>query len=706
MYSGNRDLKTPDHNLPPVLRKQKSNSSDNSEYSTDSDSHSSLELNPLGLNAIYRLQNAVFKSLKMNTDFSIPDSVIPDLPPNPYATASTTELSPNITVKQHNQHKLLKLYDDYALLKSSVIAAESACAPADRTDLISNNILSMRHRLKKLHGQRQPLIDALKSIVDVQETLRPALKVPTDHARQPHPLDLKDVKEFVGQSLRLQNEEKRLHEVWKKLVQYSELKELNHANFKLALTACLTGDQYAYIEAFPTATVKKLAELLAARFITENVLADAIHDLDTFTRLPNEPIRQAVARLQSCLEKAIIMYPADQQETIKEFQTDSTIKQIISPAAKRLVDKHQSDARLQGIKLSTSQIVRLAEEEEKRSGFPTENLNRPINLYNTTVSNSSDARFENIDTRLDKLTNMMSQIVTNLSDDSEYEPITDEAFAANLDAECHAATKTVRFTNKRSPYSRTTPSIQKAQPSQINFPPAIKAAAEKAKFRSHSPAPPSMSYKPPNYDPLYSQNSDQTMTDASQSSAYYRPSYGADDSVEKARRNARDSRNHYRSQERYASQERARARSKERYASTPQYQYRDKSRDRYPSQDRYRSQDRSRPQQRNSYQNDYRSQNNYRSQSRDYRYNRQNSQSRQNGRYPNSRSNSQSRDRNGSSYRYNQKPNSNSPTLNSHDNSQVHITQGVCKFCHSEFKHDYKDCFVVKAASEALQAEN
>jgi len=74
------------------------------------------------------------------------------------------------------------------------------------------------------------------------------------------------------------------------------------------------------------------------------------------------------------------MYPADQQETIKEFQTDSTIKQIISPAAKRLVDKHQSDARLQGIKLSTSQIVRLAEEEEKRSGFPTENLNRPINV--------------------------------------------------------------------------------------------------------------------------------------------------------------------------------------------------------------------------------------------------------------------------------------------------------------------------------------
>ena len=430
-----------------------------------SDPASDSSLDPYGFDNLFRHQTLIFQKLNMPTDYLIPDSVIPDLPPNPHPTISTSDLSPNITVKQHNQHKLTKLYDDYALIKSSVISAETATPAANRNDLVRSNIQSMRQRLKTLHDQRQPLIDAISNILDVQNTLRPALKVPKNHPIQPHPLDLKDVKEFVGQSLRITNEEKRLHEVWKKLVQYAELKELNHANFKLALTACLTGDQYAYIEAFPTATVKKLAELLAARFITENVLADAIHDLDTFQRLPNEPIRQAVARLQSCLEKAIIMYPSDQQDTIKSFQTDATIKQIISPSAKRLVDKHQSDARLQGIKLNTSQIVRLAEEEEKRSGLPQNHLNKPINLYNTTVNDPIHHKFETIDSRLDQITDMMTQIVTNLSDTSSYEPIQDDDYTQ---PECYAATKTVRFNNRKTPYSRTTPGIQKPQPSPFS----------------------------------------------------------------------------------------------------------------------------------------------------------------------------------------------------------------------------------------------
>jgi len=152
--------------------------------------------------------------------------------------------------------------------------------------------------------------------------------------------------------------------------------------------------------------------------------------------------------------------------------------------------------------------------------------------------------------------------------------------------------------------------------------------------------------------------------------------------------------------------------SPDRYNSRNSYSGNDRNRSqsRYGSQNRTYSQDRNRSQSRQRYNNSTytREQRHYDDHEKAIRYgwkpyqpyqNRSNSQTRYDN---NSRPNS----RGPSNYTNNYQKPKQGPTLNSHDHSQVNINQGVCKFCHSEFKHDYKDCFVVKQASEALKAEN
>ena len=476
------------------------------------------------------------------------DEDIPDLPDNPFATSVPLEPSANITIKQHQLHKFNKLYNDYHLLKCNIFAAESSATAATRSDRLKNSIRQLRSRISNVYDQLQPLIDKINQIVAVQETLRPVLQVPQDGNPGPNfQLDLRDVKEFIGQSLKQTDPDKRLAEVWKKLVTYSDLKNLTHNQFRLALTASLTGEQFDYVQSFPKATVPKLAALLAARFVNENVLSDAIHELDNFQRNANEPIRQAVARLQTCLERAIVMYPDAERATIKSFQTDTVIKQIVSPKARVLIDKHAAEARTQGVKLSTSTLVRLAEEEEKRSGLPDTERARPVQLYNSSLADPyynseppSNDRLYDFDKRLDQITSTLEKLTDRVfqqEDPTLEQDMNDPLLIAHLNSiDANPAIKSVRFNQNKSskPYGSSHNSQPSSNSSSANPFSAVKqlqSSYPSSKYSQFSTpsytsgATPRNTYAG-NFDPLASQqpnfppklidNSDQPMTDSSQ----------------------------------------------------------------------------------------------------------------------------------------------------------------------------------------------
>ena len=734
-------------------------------YFDPSDPHSNLP------NLVKRKYN--FNMLPQKPPLLTVDEDIPDLPPNPFDQTLILEPSANITIKQHQHHKFNKLYNDYHLLKCNIFAAESSIAPANRTARLSSSIRQLRKRINAVYDQLQPLIDKINQITAVQETLRPVLQVPTNgNPGANFQLDLRDVKEFIGQSLKQTDPDKRLAEVWKKLVTYAELKNLSHNHFKLALTASLTGDQYDYVLSFPKATVPKLAALLAARFVNENVLSDAIHELDNFQRNANEPIRQAVARLQTCLERAIVMYPEDERATIKTFQTDTVIKQIVSPKARALIDKQAAEARTQGVKLSTSTLVRLAEDEEKRSGLPDTERARPVQLYNSTVTEPhSNDRLASFDQRLDQITSTLDHITAHIfqqNEDPTFEQdMNDPLLIAHLNSvEANPAIKSVRFNQNKSskPYGSSRPSqpsqktssanpfsaakqLQSSYPSsqfsQFSTPSSYNTSSPRNSYTTNFDPLASQNPNFPNFPPKLIDNSDQTMTDRSQTrsnsnnsqnrssrssvspATFYRDKY--EDLKSKTRHpskspgrqsdsSSRSRRDNYHSQRykddryRQQSQNRARYDSRSRdHSQNRSSNYRNSSnnftdtRSSYerdldyslhpPNRNRYDQNRRDFSRDRNYSSNnrrDYSRDNNRRDYSRDRNYARDNSSNRYNGNNRSSNTYGRSPSRNG----YNRQQASHA--VNAHDNATVNVN-GKCSFCNSTIAHNIKDCYAVKS---------
>ena len=87
------------------------------------------------------------------------------------------------------------------------------------------------------------------------------------------------------------------------------MNRLSHSDFKLALMSCTTGKVYEYISEYRDLPLAELAVKFADCFVMEQPKSNETQALNSFSRKHNEPLRQAVARLQSLVDKALMACP-------------------------------------------------------------------------------------------------------------------------------------------------------------------------------------------------------------------------------------------------------------------------------------------------------------------------------------------------------------------------------------------------------------
>jgi hypothetical protein len=187
---------------------------------------------------------------------------------------------------------------------------------------------------------------------------------------------------------------------------------MGQTSFKTVLISLLSGDHYDLIVAYPHASLPELAKLLAERFITSTKFNDAVTDLDHFKREATEPIRTAMARLRASIDKASLVWPLDEREIIKNVELRKTLRIIISEKARHLIDKQSLEARQQGINLSIDRMIRIAEDEEKRTGKHGSTISTPVSIFHAETASPA---VNSITTKIDALTDAVTKLVTHAS---------------------------------------------------------------------------------------------------------------------------------------------------------------------------------------------------------------------------------------------------------------------------------------------------
>jgi hypothetical protein len=394
------------------------------------------------------------------------DLPIPGIPLCPYSVKENEQDGPVPTVKQQNIEKLQLLYEQYFTYKASIEANEATGDRLNRKDLINDTIKATRQRILSVYSRLLPLQKKIEHIKLVQDTLKPSLAIPLqDQNDDPQfDLDIRKVRDFIGRPDLIKDSETRLLETWSKLLTYSQIHGMGRIDFKNALFAILMNEHFDFIRNYPDTKLQKLAPMLAARFVNECRFDDAVSDLDNFRRKQDESLRFAIARLRTSLEKAAILWPANQRDVIKDFEIRKTLRLIVNEKTKAIIDKHSLEARQQGLTLSVDRMIRLAEDEERRTGkYNDTEKPVPISLYQTSVTDP-------ICQKLDTLTDLLVTMAVNKqeSNDSIGE-------LSPEDAECNAATRSGgRYGSSRDstrPYSlnRATAAVTKtsAAPSYI-----------------------------------------------------------------------------------------------------------------------------------------------------------------------------------------------------------------------------------------------
>jgi hypothetical protein len=524
--------------------------------------------------------------------------------------------------------------------------------------------------------------------------------------------------------------EQRLIHTWIRLCIYVNMKGFGYDKFKTCLFGILRGEHFDYIRNYPDTPLPKLATMLANRFITESRFNDAVSDLDHFERKKDETLRMAIARLRTSLEKASVIWPANQRDTIKDVELRKTLRQIVSEKARQQIDKHSLAARQQGIPLSLDRMIRLSEEEEKRSGIPSVHTAHPISLYNATTEKSSAPVIDPMNEQLQTITNMLIDMNINANESA------DHIQRLESDAECNAATRSMTRNAPRQssrPYSleraaaAVAPKRAYIAPTSTNvsYPPST----------PHATPRPATPYAAPKSDVNMSQSrNDSSSNGRSRNQSYDRSSRDRSHTSMRDRQNARGDRNYERGRSRDYSDSRSRdqtryrdyssQRSQQTNAATDYNRGRSTSNTRQqtsypPRNDRGRSQSRNRDYNNcdysrdsrenmhaNFFQNDDRRRNSYYQDSKWSQYDKNRGYNNNQQRYNNSsnynNSNNYDRNRSNSRGRF-----QSTPVVNANDESIVNVgvskNTGLCHLCRSTIEHSIKDCYVIRAA---LQQEN
>ena len=322
-------------------------------------------------------------------DFLVPDSAIPPLPEFGFLDhTAESQPSAHITLKHHLVSQLRTQFECYNTLSLQTRQLETKPV-ADRENVDNQLITDSRKRLSSLYTSIRELLPQLEHIIAVQDKDQPTLPC-YDEPQNPNALRIQELKEFLGNSSSHHDPSSRpLRETWNKLKIYAELHRLSHADFKLALLSCTTADVFDYIKEYKNLSLPELSRKLANRFVSEQPISDATSALNTFTRKTNEPLRQAVARLQSLVDKALMAFAPDKRDVLREHYTTQHLRAMITPKARRFIDTKATESRLQGLTLQLDDMVRLASQEESRTGMPQSDLSNPVSLYNLESSDAS-----------------------------------------------------------------------------------------------------------------------------------------------------------------------------------------------------------------------------------------------------------------------------------------------------------------------------
>ena len=311
--------------------------------------------------------------------FLVDDSPIPDLPDFPFLEHSVENRpSAHITLKQHLVTQLQTQYESYNAIRLQVRQLERT-ALANRDPVEVGIINDARRRLFKLYKGIKDSLPQLQHIVEVQSRDQPTLAL-YDEDPNPQPLRISEVKEFMQTNS--VGPQRPLREIWNKLKIYAELNNLSHDHFILALMSCTTAEVFEYISEYRDLPLADLASKLADRFVTEQPISDATTALNNFSRKQNEPLRQAVARLQSLVDKALMAFPLAKREILREHHTTHHLRAMIAPKTKRVLDSKAAEYRLQGLPLNLDDMVKIAAQEEAKTGMPAADMSNPVSLFN------------------------------------------------------------------------------------------------------------------------------------------------------------------------------------------------------------------------------------------------------------------------------------------------------------------------------------
>lgn len=719
-----------------------------SSFEEDKDPHSAYRSQKAFLGPILNLTMAPppVAVLGNHTDATFKgfDLQIPNIPKCPYVLKDNEQDGPVPTVKQQHIERLQLLYGQYLTNKGAVesLEAPDRANPTARSDDLQRTISELRSSIAHTYSQIAPLQKKIDHIKGVQVSLRPSLEVPVrEHSAQDQGSHMiKDARDFIGKLDSIDDPEERLIEMWSKLLVFAQINDIGRIDFKKAVFAILKGDHYRFIRNYPAMPIEKLAPLIASRFISESRFNDAVSDLDNFKREKGEALRFSVERLRTSLEKAAVLWPSNQRDTIKDFEIRKTIRLIVSEKTRRLLDKETIAARQQGLTISLDKMIRIAEDEERSTGIHNEpEIRAPISLYQTSVE------LDPISQKLDTLTDLMIKmsVQTLEARDSVASLATEED-----EAECNAALRSpARFGTARQ---STRPYGLNRAPSTVAKPATTASYISPSASPVRAPAPrPATPFAAPSSDVHMRSGNSSASTRFQSVDRSARPTYeetrarDRDRSRSAVRDRQRDSRDNTYDRSRSRSTSQPDKNYQGRSSSTESQYNRDTSR--YPRYDNNRRSDNRplSPNARNirnsspSYGLNYRDikphrqsgdrQSRETSRERDYQHRRQ-YQNRNEGRssnyrnaspqgyqnnhrysqdYDNSRYDRYDRNRSASRNRYQQyQHNPPNPVVNANDTAVVNVglkQNGICQLCRSTFEHSVKDCYVVRAA---LQQEN
>ena len=130
-----------------------------------------------------------------------------------------------------------------------------------------------------------------------------------DHKNRPVALDTQAVKSFMNVVRLADPSDNNLEATWDKLLAYTYMNKLCHKNFVQALLQSVTDTEQIK---FPVQCMNKpmptIAVEMANRFLKETSRSKALHDLTSYKRRPDQPIRQCISFLKSTIEKAVTIY--------------------------------------------------------------------------------------------------------------------------------------------------------------------------------------------------------------------------------------------------------------------------------------------------------------------------------------------------------------------------------------------------------------